>query len=59
VRLELGDGEGFEETTDGTVYRVRWDEKAFVKAIGALDFNCIDRDETNDCEVSLTFRREY
>lgn len=59
VRLPLGDEAGFEETPDGPVYRVRWDEQQFVEAIGALDFDRIDRDELGDNEVGLIFRREY
>ena len=59
VRLPLGDEEGFQESPDGPVYRVRWDEQQFIETIGALDFDRIDRDEMGEEEVGLTFRREY
>jgi SAM-dependent methyltransferase len=58
VRLPLGDEEGFEHTDHGPVYRVRWDERLFVQAIGALDFDLIDREDMGT-EVGLTLRREY
>lgn len=59
VQLPLGDEEGFEETDDGPVFRSRWVEAQFVEAIGALDFDRIDREELGENEVGLTFRKEY
>jgi hypothetical protein len=58
VTLIVGDEEGFDETDNGRLYRVRWTEAGFAAAIGALDFSLIERAATGD-EAALIFRREY
>jgi SAM-dependent methyltransferase len=59
VRLPLGDEEGFEETEQGPVYRVRWDADHFSQAISALDFSLLESTPVSEHEQAMIFRREY
>lgn len=59
VRLPLGDFEGFEQTSHGMVYRVRWDAGQFSQAVSALDFSLLESEALADDELGMIFRREY
>lgn len=59
VRLPVGDEEGYEETSHGPVYRVRWDREQFRMAIGALDFELLETEPLPDDQLAMIFRREY
>ncbi|MBX3461174.1 MAG: class I SAM-dependent methyltransferase [Planctomycetes bacterium] len=59
VRLPLGDDEGFEDTPDGPIYRVRWDARQFEQTLAALDFSLLEMRDLPGPEAALVFRREY
>jgi len=59
VRLPLGEGEGFEPTSHGMVYRARWNAEQFSQAVSALDFSLLESEPLADDELVMLFRREY
>jgi SAM-dependent methyltransferase len=59
VRLPLGEGEGFEESVDGRIYRAYWEAAHFEEVMGSLDFTLLQTQPLPEDEVGLVFRREY
>jgi radical SAM superfamily enzyme YgiQ (UPF0313 family) len=59
VRLPLGEGEGFEDSEDGQIYRARWEAAHFEEVMGSLDFTLLQTQQLPNNEVGLLFRREY
>lgn len=57
--LVPGEGEGLEQTPDGPVFQARWNEAEFRQALGAMDFDLLERHAQDDRQVTLFFRREY
>jgi SAM-dependent methyltransferase len=59
VRLPLGEGEGFEATPHGMVYRARWNAEQFSQAVSALDFELLESEPLPGAELGMILRREY
>lgn len=59
TRVPRGEGEGFEETELGPVYRVYWHPDHMAEVLAVLDFDLLEAGELPDGHLSMVFRREY